>query len=60
MTRQLSLNAFLHDTGHHEASWRHPDSAAERVYDIDFVTENAQMRPIPNDCQNRSYDARRT
>lgn len=43
MTRQLSLNAFLHDTGHHEASWRHPDSAAERVYDIDFVTENAQI-----------------
>lgn len=43
MTRQLSLNAFLHDTGHHEASWRHPESAAERVYDIDFVTENAQI-----------------
>lgn len=43
MTRQLSLNAFLHDTGHHEASWRHPDSAAERVTDIDFDTTNAQI-----------------
>jgi FMN-dependent oxidoreductase (nitrilotriacetate monooxygenase family) len=40
--RQLSLNAFLHDTGHHEASWRHPDSAVERAHDIDFYTELAQ------------------
>jgi FMN-dependent oxidoreductase (nitrilotriacetate monooxygenase family) len=32
--RQLSLNAFLHDTGHHEASWRHPESGAERIGDI--------------------------
>jgi FMN-dependent oxidoreductase (nitrilotriacetate monooxygenase family) len=32
--RQLSLNAFLHDTGHHEASWRHPDSGAEHIGDI--------------------------
>ncbi|KAA1423875.1 LLM class flavin-dependent oxidoreductase [Mumia zhuanghuii] len=42
MTRTLSLNAFLHDTGHHEASWRHPDSSVERVHDITFVTELAQ------------------
>lgn len=42
MTRQLSLNAFLHDTGHHEASWRHPDSAAERAHDIDFYVELAR------------------
>jgi FMN-dependent oxidoreductase (nitrilotriacetate monooxygenase family) len=40
--RQLSLNAFLHDTGHHEASWRHADSAVERVLDIDFYVEQAQ------------------
>jgi len=40
--RQLSLNAFLHDTGHHEASWRHPDSAVERAHDIDFYVELAQ------------------
>ncbi|MEU4564602.1 LLM class flavin-dependent oxidoreductase [Actinoplanes sp. NPDC023936] len=26
MTRQLHLNLFLHDTGHHEASWRLPES----------------------------------
>ncbi|SEF00407.1 FMN-dependent oxidoreductase, nitrilotriacetate monooxygenase family [Arthrobacter alpinus] len=23
--RELHLNAFVHGTGHHEASWRHPD-----------------------------------
>lgn len=40
--RQLSLNAFLHDTGHHEASWRHPESAVERVHDIEFYVEQAQ------------------
>ncbi len=26
MPRQLHFNLFLHDTGHHEASWRLPDS----------------------------------
>ncbi|BBH69158.1 monooxygenase [Actinoplanes sp. OR16] len=26
MTRRLHLNLFLHDTGHHEASWRLPES----------------------------------
>lgn len=42
MTRKLSLNAFLHDTGHHEASWRHPDSPAERVYDVGYYQEIAR------------------
>ncbi|MDH2413085.1 LLM class flavin-dependent oxidoreductase [Nocardioides sp. CER19] len=40
--RQLSLNAFLHDTGHHEASWRHPQSAIERVDDITWYQEIAR------------------
>ena len=40
--RQLSLNAFLHDTGHHEASWRHPDSALERIDDITWYQEIAR------------------
>lgn len=43
MTRKLSLNAFLHDTGHHEASWRHPNSSVERAFDIDFYVEQAQI-----------------
>jgi len=40
--RQLSLNAFLHDTGHHEASWRHADSSVERVGDITWYQEIAR------------------
>ena len=42
MSRQLSLNAFLHDTGHHEASWRHPDSGAEHIGDIAWFQEIAR------------------
>jgi alkanesulfonate monooxygenase SsuD/methylene tetrahydromethanopterin reductase-like flavin-dependent oxidoreductase (luciferase family) len=40
--RQVNLNAFLHDTGHHEASWRHPESSVERATDIEFYIELAQ------------------
>jgi FMN-dependent oxidoreductase (nitrilotriacetate monooxygenase family) len=40
--RQLRLNAFLHDTGHHEASWRHPESSAERIDDIAFYQDIAR------------------
>ncbi|MGZ6831643.1 MAG: LLM class flavin-dependent oxidoreductase [Mycobacteriaceae bacterium] len=40
--RHLRLNAFLHDTGHHEASWRHPESSAERIDDIAFYQEIAR------------------
>jgi FMN-dependent oxidoreductase (nitrilotriacetate monooxygenase family) len=42
MSRQLSLNAFLHDTGHHEASWRHPDSGAERIGDVSWYQDIAR------------------
>jgi FMN-dependent oxidoreductase (nitrilotriacetate monooxygenase family) len=42
MSRLLRLNAFLHDTGHHEASWRHPDSSAERIGDITWWQEIAR------------------
>jgi FMN-dependent oxidoreductase (nitrilotriacetate monooxygenase family) len=42
MSRTLSLNAFLHDTGHHEASWRHPDSGVERIGDIGWYQEIAR------------------
>ena len=40
--RQLSLNAFMHDTGHHEASWRHPDSSAERIGDVAWFQDIAR------------------
>lgn len=42
LRRQLNLNAFLMDTGHHEASWRHPESSVERANDIDYSIELAQ------------------
>jgi FMN-dependent oxidoreductase (nitrilotriacetate monooxygenase family) len=42
MGRQLRLNAFLHDTGHHEASWRHPQSSVERIGDITWWQGLAQ------------------
>jgi FMN-dependent oxidoreductase (nitrilotriacetate monooxygenase family) len=42
MSRQLSLNAFLHDTGHHEASWRHPDSGVDRIGEIGWYQDIAR------------------
>jgi FMN-dependent oxidoreductase (nitrilotriacetate monooxygenase family) len=40
--RQLRLNAFLHDAGHHEAAWRHPDSPLDRIDDIGFYQDIAR------------------
>lgn len=40
--RELHLNAFLYQSGHHEAAWRHPSSQPERIGDIDFYREVAQ------------------
>ena len=42
MSRQLNLNAFLHDTGHHEASWRHPESGADRIGEISWFQDIAK------------------
>ncbi|MBH5317413.1 LLM class flavin-dependent oxidoreductase [Paenibacillus sp. GSMTC-2017] len=35
--RQLHLNAFLYGTGHHEASWRLPESEPEKNLDFNHV-----------------------
>src|SRR3982074_3304072 len=40
--RQLSLNLFIYPGGHHEAAWRHKDSAAERILDVTYYQELAQ------------------
>lgn len=40
--RQLSLNAFVYPAGHHEAAWRHPASAPERIYDVTYYQEIAR------------------
>ncbi|MEU5841131.1 LLM class flavin-dependent oxidoreductase [Rhodococcus sp. NPDC047139] len=41
--RRLNLNAFIYPTGHHEASWRHPGSVPERIYDVTYFQELARL-----------------
>src|SRR3977135_416174 len=40
--RQLSLNLFIYPGGHHEAAWRHKDSASDRSLDVTYYQELAQ------------------
>lgn len=40
---QLHINAFLFGAGHHTMGWRHPDSSADRVGDIAYFEELAQL-----------------
>src|SRR5271168_78399 len=42
MQRQLHLNLFIHSRGHHEASWRHPDSSPLALTDIRYYQDLAQ------------------
>src|SRR5580698_10370099 len=42
MKRQLHLNLFIHSRGHHEASWRHPDSSPLALTDIRYYQDLAQ------------------
>jgi FMN-dependent oxidoreductase (nitrilotriacetate monooxygenase family) len=42
MKRQLHLNLFIHSRGHHEASWRHPDSSSLPLTDIRYYQDVAQ------------------
>src|SRR5437763_2189432 len=42
MKRQLHLNLFMHSRGHHEASWRHPESSPLPLTDIRYYQELAQ------------------
>lgn len=42
MTRQLHLNLFIHSRGHHEASWRHPDTSPLPLTDIRYYQDLAQ------------------
>ncbi|MDI5967885.1 LLM class flavin-dependent oxidoreductase [Streptomyces sp. SL13] len=41
--RQLHLNAFLMEAGHHEASWRLPDSNPRADFDLRHWIELAQL-----------------
>ncbi|WP_201004261.1 LLM class flavin-dependent oxidoreductase [Paenibacillus glycanilyticus] len=40
--RQMKLGAFIMLPGHHVASWRHPDSGADRTFDLAYLTEIAK------------------
>ncbi|MFF8288670.1 LLM class flavin-dependent oxidoreductase [Streptomyces sp. NPDC016309] len=40
--RQLHLNAFLMNAGHHDAAWRHPLTTPERVTDLTYFQELAR------------------
>ncbi|HWB48839.1 MAG TPA: LLM class flavin-dependent oxidoreductase [Stellaceae bacterium] len=42
MQRQLHLNLFFHSRGHHEASWRHPDTSPLPLTDIRYYQDLAQ------------------
>ena len=42
MTRQLHLNLFFHSRGHHEASWRHPDTSPFALTDIRYYQDLAR------------------
>ncbi len=42
-TRELHINAFLFGAGHHTMGWRHPNSSAERVGEISYFEELAQL-----------------
>jgi FMN-dependent oxidoreductase (nitrilotriacetate monooxygenase family) len=42
MSRQLHLNLFIHSRGHHEASWRHPDTSPLPLTDIRYYQDLAQ------------------
>ncbi|MBD2870556.1 LLM class flavin-dependent oxidoreductase [Paenibacillus arenilitoris] len=37
--RHMHLNLFLMNTGHHEASWRHPDTSPRRITELDYYCE---------------------
>ena len=43
MSRQLNLNAFLMSTGHHEASWRLPESDPYAAADVAHYQELARI-----------------
>src|SRR3954451_19491974 len=42
MKRQLHLNLFFHSRGHHEASWRHPESSPLPLTDIRYYQDLAR------------------
>ncbi len=46
MKRQLHLNLFINSRGHHEASWRHPDSSSLPLTDVRYYQQLAQRAEV--------------
>ena len=42
-TRQLHLNAFIHDIGHHESAWRLPESAPLDAVNVQHYADVARL-----------------
>ena len=42
MTRRMHLNLFIQSRGHHEASWRHPESSPLALTDIHYYQDLAR------------------
>lgn len=42
MKKQIHINLFIYSRGHHEASWRHPQSTRYALTDIEYYVECAQ------------------
>ncbi|MGI9408448.1 MAG: LLM class flavin-dependent oxidoreductase [Hyphomicrobiaceae bacterium] len=42
MKKQFHINLFIYSRGHHEASWRHPDSTPYAVTDVAHYVDCAQ------------------
>jgi FMN-dependent oxidoreductase (nitrilotriacetate monooxygenase family) len=42
-SKQLHINVFVSSTGHHEASWRHPDASPQSNTDVKYYQKIAQI-----------------
>lgn len=41
--RQMNLNVFIMNVGHHEAAWRHPDTEPRHITDLSYFTKLARI-----------------
>lgn len=43
MSALMHINLFVHGRGHHEAAWRHPSAGHQRLTDIGYYQQLAQL-----------------
>ena len=44
--KQIKLGVFLAGTGHHVASWRHPDAPSDASMNLDYFTFGCDLLSI--------------